>query len=224
MIRSPLDRRRIVKPDIARILKKGSFLNLQTPDLCFAIGDYRKGTYNLAQGFEELRVAINDHKQNLLNKKQVWSLKGRPLFADRELSPGILLALVLRKYVYQVFLCGTDRIFISDDQTFSAFFKYRILDEKMTIDYYNINNSETVAHGITLGSAIVGVVYKNVTDTYDTKSKLLSQFELACKTDGPDPFKNVLPRQTSEPSRGLSMRLVDFRRVCLVMSLQKIWT
>ena len=71
MIRSPLDRRRIVKPDIARILKKGSFLNFQTPDLCFAIGDYRKGTYNLAQGFEELRVAINDHKQNLLNKKQV---------------------------------------------------------------------------------------------------------------------------------------------------------
>ena len=110
--------------------------------------------------------------------------------------------MTLRKYLYQAFLCGTDRIFISDHQTFSGFFKYEIVDDKITIDYYAINDPETVAHGITLRSAIAGFFYKNVADAYDTKGKLVKCFEVAGKTEVAgnterlDPFENVLPITT----------------------------
>lgn len=124
------------------------------------------------------------------------------LFADREWSPRVLFALILRKYLYQAYLCGTDRIFISDHQTFSGFFKYEIVDDKMTIDYYAINDPETVAHGITLRNAIAGFFYKNVAEAYDTKGKLVECFEVAGKTvvtdntERQDPFENILPRDT----------------------------
>ena len=70
-----MNRRRVIKPDIAHILKKGLFRNLETPDICFAIGDYKKGTYNLARGFEELKVTIKEFKQYLLDTKRLRSLK-----------------------------------------------------------------------------------------------------------------------------------------------------
>ena len=202
IIRPPLDRTRTIKPDIAHILKKGSFRNLQIPEVCFAIGDYKKGTYNLARGFEELKVAIEQFKQYLLDTKRLRSLKSRPLFDDKEWSPRVLFALALRKYLYHAFLCGTDRIFISDHQTFSGFFQYEIVDDEMTIDYYTINDPETVAHGITLRSAIAGFFYKNEADAYDTKGKLVKCFEVAGKTEVAgnterlDPFENILPRST----------------------------
>lgn len=72
----------------------------------------------------------------------------------------------------------------------------------MTIDYYAINDPETVAHGITLRSAIAGFFYKNVADAYDTKGKLVKCFEVAGKTEVAgnterlDPFENVLPITT----------------------------
>ncbi|CUM54864.1 unnamed protein product [Debaryomyces fabryi] len=72
-----------------------------------------------------------------------------------------MCALVLRKYLYQAFLCGTDRVFISDHQSFSGFFKYEIMDDgKMNIDYYVINDPETVEYGI----AIAGFFYKDNTE------------------------------------------------------------
>lgn len=59
------------------------------------------------------------------------------------MSSRVLFALVLRKYLYDAFLCGTDRVFISDHQTFSGFFEYEIVDGKrMTIDCYVINDPE----------------------------------------------------------------------------------
>ena len=84
IIRPRLERRSVLKPDITHILKKGSFRNLQIPEVCFAIGDYKKGTYNLARGFEELRVPIEEFKEYLLDNKRLRSLKSRPLFADRQ--------------------------------------------------------------------------------------------------------------------------------------------
>ncbi|CUM68572.1 uncharacterized protein PRCAT00006299001 [Priceomyces carsonii] len=207
IIRPPLDRRRVVKPDIAHIMKKGSFRDLQSTETCFAIGDYKKGNYSLAQGFEELKVAVEHLKQNPLDTKRLRRLrrlKYRPLFQNREWSPKVLFALVLRKYLYQAFLCGTDRFFISDHQTFSGFFEFEIVDDKMIIDYYAIDNPETVAQGITLRSAIAGFFYKNTADALDTKKRLLERLDLAKKTEGQDPFQSVLPRSTSGSSGKLS--------------------
>ncbi|MDN6749727.1 MAG: DUF3698 domain-containing protein [Staphylococcus equorum] len=201
MIRSLLDRKRVVKPDIAHILKKGSFLNLQIPEICFAIGDYKNGTYNLAQGFEELTSAVQCHIESLQSLEKLRLHSRRMIFPNKEWSPRVLFALVLRKYLYQAFLCGTDRVFISDHQSFSGFFRYEIADDKMTVEYYVINDPESIAHGITLRSAIAGFFYKNVADAQDTKGRFIQQFDVASKTKGLDPFKNVLPRQTSGASR-----------------------
>lgn len=114
MIRALLDRKKIVKPDIAHILKKGPFLNLQIPEICFAIGDYKKGAYNLAQGFEEFMAAVKSHIESLLSLEKLRLYSRRLLFPNKEWSPRVLFALILRKYIYQAFLCGTDRVFISD--------------------------------------------------------------------------------------------------------------
>ncbi|CUM48731.1 unnamed protein product [Debaryomyces tyrocola] len=64
------------------------------------------------------------------------------------------------------------------------------MDNKMTIDYYVINDPETVEHGITLRS-IAGFFYKNEADSIDTKGRLKKTFELARKTEELDPFLNV---------------------------------
>ncbi|CUM67041.1 uncharacterized protein PRCAT00004729001 [Priceomyces carsonii] len=54
-----------------------------------------------------------------------------------------------------------NREFISDHESFSGFFRYKIVSgEKMVIKYYVINNPETVEHGITLRSAIGGFFYE----------------------------------------------------------------
>ncbi|CAG87498.2 DEHA2D19228p [Debaryomyces hansenii CBS767] len=60
---------------MGHVLKKGPFKNLQIPEVCFAIGDYKKGTYNLARGFEELKVTIKEFKQYLLDTKRLRSSK-----------------------------------------------------------------------------------------------------------------------------------------------------
>ncbi|CUM57889.1 unnamed protein product [Debaryomyces tyrocola] len=68
------------------------------------------------------------------------------------------------------------------------------MDDKMSIDYYVINDSKTVEQGITLRSAIVGFFYKNEADAIDTKGRLMKTFEVARKTEELDPFLNVLPK------------------------------
>lgn len=61
-------------------------------------------------------------------------------FPSEEWSPRVLFPLVLRKYLYQAFLCGTNRILISDHPTFFGIFECKIIDGKMSIDYYIIND------------------------------------------------------------------------------------
>ncbi|CUM57513.1 unnamed protein product [Debaryomyces tyrocola] len=193
IIRPPLDQRRIVQPDIIHMINK-SDSDMQCPDIVFGIGDYKTGVYKMTEGFEELKAAIESQIENLLNKRILRLQSGGNFFPDREWTPRVLFALVLRKYIYRAFLCGTDRIFISDHQTFSGFFKYEIMDDKMSIDYYVINDPETVKHGITLRSAIAGFFCKNEADAIDTKGRLKKTFEVARKTEELDPFLNVLPK------------------------------
>lgn len=79
----------------------------------------------------------------------------------------------------------------------------------MSIDYYVINDPETVEHGITLRSAIAGFFHKNEADTIDTKSRLMKAFEMVRKTEGLDPFLNVLPRISFGSSGKLSTSAVS---------------
>ncbi|CAG84283.2 DEHA2A00242p [Debaryomyces hansenii CBS767] len=203
IIRPTLDQRRIVQPDIIHMLTK-SDLNTQYPEIVFGIGDYKTGVYKMMQGFEEFKTAIS-------NRRRLRSHSLGNFFPDREWSPRVLFALVLSKYIYQAFLCGTDRILISDHQTFSGFFRYEIVDGEMIIDYYVINNPETVENGITLRSAIAGFFYKNVADTADTKARLMKSFDIANNTgikklEESDPFFNVRPRDPSGSSGKLARR------------------
>ena len=177
---------------------------MQYPEIVFGIGDYKTGVYKMTQGFEEFKTAI-------LNRRRLRLHSIGNFFPDREWSPRVLFALVLSKYIYQAFLCGTDRILISDHQTFSGFFRYEIVDGEMIIDYYVINNPETVENGITLRSAIAGFFYKNVADTADTKARLMKSFDIANNTgikklEELDPFFNVRPRDPSGSSGKLARR------------------
>ena len=188
------------KPDIVHV-SWDEALTRQNPDICFAIGDYKTENYFLTKGLQELKLAITDFVEKRLNLKQLRLHENQHIFEDREWSPRVLCALVLRKYLYQAFLCGTDRVFISDHQSFSGFFKYEIMDDgKMIIDYYVINGPETVEHGITLRSAIAGFFYKDNTEALSTKEKLAGLIEISQKTKGPDPLANVLPRLVEEPT------------------------
>lgn len=142
-LRPPLAQKRTIKPDLIRILTK---LDLHYPEIVFGIGGFKT---KMSQGFEEFKTAISNHRTSMLNSTGNF-------FPDGEWSPIVMFALLLRKYIYQTFLCGTDRIFLSDYQTFSRLFKYEIVDGKMIIDCYVIHDPETVEHGITLKSATAG--------------------------------------------------------------------
>jgi len=204
IVRPPLDQRRIIQPDIIHMINK-SDLGIQYPEIVFGIGDYKTGVYKMTEGFEDLKAVIESQTENLLTRRRLRLQSSGSFFPDREWTPRVLFALVLRKYIYQAFLCGTDRIFISDHQTFSGFFKYEIMDGKMSIDYYVINDPETVEHGITLRSAIAGFFYKNEADAIDTKGRLMKTFEVARKTEELDPFLNILPNISYGSSGKLSV-------------------
>ena len=51
ILRPPLNRSSIIKPDIVHIYTAESALNFHSPDVCFAIGDYKKENYYLILGF-----------------------------------------------------------------------------------------------------------------------------------------------------------------------------
>ncbi|CUM50712.1 unnamed protein product [Debaryomyces fabryi] len=81
----------------------------------------------------------------------------------------------------------------------------------MIVDYYVINNPETVENGITLRSAIAGSFYNNVIDAANTKARLMNSFCVASNTDIKkieelDPFFNVRPRDASGSSGKLTRR------------------
>ncbi|CUM50715.1 unnamed protein product [Debaryomyces fabryi] len=110
IIRPPLNQRKIVQPDIIHMITN-SDLGIQYPEIVFGIGDYKTGIYKMTQGFEEFKIA-------LLNRRRLNLHSIGNFFPDREWSPRVLFALVLNKYIYQAFLCGTDRILISTTSQF----------------------------------------------------------------------------------------------------------
>ncbi|CUM67580.1 uncharacterized protein PRCAT00005280001 [Priceomyces carsonii] len=176
--------------------------NRQNPEICFGIGDYKKKNYYLARGFEELKATLKEHNKSLSDQRSLRLHSTHAIFQDREWTPRVVCALVLRKYIYQAFLCGTDRVFISDHQSFSGFFRYNIANDGiMVINYYVINDPETVEHGITLRSAIAGFFYEERKEALDSKERLAKALEVGTKTKGKDPFYNVVPRPVEEPSQ-----------------------
>ncbi|CUM68455.1 uncharacterized protein PRCAT00006180001 [Priceomyces carsonii] len=202
IIRPPLDRRRIIKPDIIHFAMNKLSPNRQNPEICFGIGDYKKKSYHLARGFKELKATLKEYNKCLSDQRSLRLHSTNTIFQDREWTPRVVCALVLRKYIYQAFLCGTDRVFISDHQSFSGFFRYNIAnDGSMVINYYVINDPETVEHGITLRSAIAGFFYEERKEALDTKERLTRALEVGTKTKGTDPFENVVPRPVEEPSQ-----------------------
>lgn len=48
---------------------------MQIAEVCFGIGGYKKGTYSLAGVLEELKVAMEEFKQYLLDINRLRSLK-----------------------------------------------------------------------------------------------------------------------------------------------------
>lgn len=59
------DRWSTIKQDIAHVVKEESAPELHRPEICFAIGDYKKQSYCLSQGFQELKAVIAEHMENL---------------------------------------------------------------------------------------------------------------------------------------------------------------
>lgn len=174
--RAPLSRSRLVKPDIVHYYKKSK---TDPPSTCFAIGDFEKGAYKLTEGFIELKNAIEKYRLNLENGQ----LQKTPTLFDVDWSNGIVFALIFRRCLYQAFISGTDRVFISDHQKFSGFFQYEFKEEdQMYINYYIINNPETTDHGITLRSAIGSFFYKEFDEAFEIKMKLAEYIELAKKS------------------------------------------
>ena len=195
IIRPPLERRRVIQPDIVHLAGSESILDFQYPEVCYGIGDYKKGNYYLAEGFAKLKDAIVEYKERILDTRILRLQSGHNLFQDREWTPSVVCALVLRKYLYQALLCGTNRVFISDHQSFSVFLEYNFSnDEQMTIDYYIINDPETVSHGITLRSAMTGFFYNEDTEAWGTRERLRKFLKVSEQTKRSDPLGNVVPR------------------------------
>lgn len=210
LFKPPLHRKKLVQPDIVHLLKGSNYL---TPELCLAIGYYKNGAYNLAKGFEDFKIAINNYKSKLMNNRQFVQSSDALLF-DGEWSNGVVFGLVFRKCLYDALICGTDRVFISDHQTFTGFFQYEFIDaNQMTIHYYIIDDPETIADGITLRSAIAGFFYKDELDAAQTKQKLTRYLEIAEKTDGPDPLKNVLHRASLLSTNNHNFKLLDIQDI-----------
>lgn len=62
VIRLPFTRNRIIKPDIVHMAINDMATDMRSPDICFAIGDYKKGNYDLMRGLEDCKVATGDYK------------------------------------------------------------------------------------------------------------------------------------------------------------------
>ena len=86
------------------------------------------------------------------------------------------------------------------DQSFSGFFRYDIVEGQMPVDYYIINDPETVAHGITLRSAMTGFFYETEDDAIETQNRLKKYLTIAHKSNKLDPLLNVRPKSLSDSS------------------------
>ena len=85
--RPPLSRRTIIRLDIVHLAIDKSAPSLLCPEICFAVGDYKRENYYLTQDLHELNMAIVDHKDNLSNQRTLRLLPTHTLFNDREWSP-----------------------------------------------------------------------------------------------------------------------------------------
>lgn len=159
------------------------------PDICFALGDFKTEKYKLAEGFQHLKIAIEKFKLRLANGRQLRLNINPPMF-EGKWSKGIAFALVFRKYLFQAFISGTNRVFVSDHEKFTGFFQYEFKQEdQMSIKYFVINNPETTEHGITLMSAIAGFFYRDIEEALETKMNLALKLEVAARSVGTDPLR-----------------------------------
>ncbi|KAK6454372.1 uncharacterized protein RJT20DRAFT_148276 [Scheffersomyces xylosifermentans] len=150
---APLSDSLVVERDVAHIWGCKKDHGFSYPELCFAIGNYRKQSYRLQKGFEGMMELTQNYHPNPADTKQRF-------FPSRDWTSTVFFTLLLRKYLYQAFMCGTNRIFLSDNNTFSRFFEYHFDNNGiMTIEYYIIDDQQTIAEGITLRSAMAGFFF-----------------------------------------------------------------
>ena len=100
ILRPPLNKDIFIEPDIIHFAEYESG-DGHFPEICFGLGDYKTENYYLAQGFEKFKEAIEDFRR--MDQQTEY------LYQDAHWNPGILFALVLSKYFYDAFLCGTNR-------------------------------------------------------------------------------------------------------------------
>ncbi|CUM52899.1 unnamed protein product [Debaryomyces tyrocola] len=191
-LRPPLNKDIVIEPDIIHFAEYES-RDGHFPEICFGLGDYKTENYHLSQGFEEFKVAIENFRR--MNRQTEY------LFQDTHWNPSMLFALVLSKYFYDAFLCGTNRVLISNHQSFSGFFKYDIVEGQMAVDYYIISDPETVAHGITLRSAMAGFFYQTEDDAIETQNRLKESLSIAHTAKKMDPLHVVRPKSLRDSSR-----------------------
>lgn len=201
LFRPPFFTLKLIKPDITHLYNYSDSMDFRIPEACIALGDFKKGTYKMAEGFNEFRLAIKEYRKILADHRILKPQVPTPVFNLGPWSEKAAFALVLRKYLLDTFLCGTDRVYISDHQNFSGFFQYDIMDDdQMIINYYVINDPETVAHGITLRSAEAGFFYKDIREITATRERLSHLCKESKRIpDRIDPFEEKRPTK-----RGIS--------------------
>ncbi|KAK6453650.1 uncharacterized protein RJT20DRAFT_3656 [Scheffersomyces xylosifermentans] len=111
----------------------------------------------------------------------------------------------MRTYVAYAVLCGTNRFFFSDHETFSGFFEFEFdKHNAMSVNYYEINDPQSVSDGITLRSAIAGFFYNTPDEAEKVKEDLKEKLEDARQSKTTtDPLGNIAnkdPRNSGSSS------------------------
>ncbi|KAK6454078.1 uncharacterized protein RJT20DRAFT_151951 [Scheffersomyces xylosifermentans] len=173
----PLYRKnKLIIPDIAHIQFS---TDESVPFICHAIGDIESTRFRLSEGLSQFKDAVD---------KFVNSEEKQTIFRDGEWNEGVAFVLVLRKCLYHAVLCGTDRIFLTDLQSFSGFFHFAIKNDRMMIRHFLIDNPESVKHGISYRSAIAGFFYNDYCTSMNIKFSSWTAEEIKHPVD---PLTNV---------------------------------
>lgn len=193
-LRPPLFKDNLIQPSIVLSMMNSTYRRYQSPELCLAIGAYKDKDYFLEPGFERFMDSHKEYKEQVRNKSRKELKEPAYIFRSGTWTPCMLFGWVLRRYLYEALICGTDRVFISDHQTFSGFFQYEFIsDIQMVINFYVINDPETVGHGITLKYAMAGFFHKDLSEACETKANLARYLKVGKTTRGVDLFSNVGP-------------------------------